>query len=137
ISIGEVYSPGAASADVGSGSTVGRFAKGLGCLRRHVRWLDHHRDPRYVAYLLGRQTARREMGSPKKMSRNLQTDGSMYLTRMAGSRASSAICRVLTAESSARAVRSSAYGWAKIVNGGTDPRRLCRQRLKLIAVVSR
>ena len=42
-------------------TTVGRFATGLGCLRRHVRWLDPHRHPRYVAHLLGRQTARREM----------------------------------------------------------------------------
>jgi hypothetical protein len=27
-------------------------------VRRHVRWLDHHRYPRYLAHLCGRQTAR-------------------------------------------------------------------------------
>jgi hypothetical protein len=32
---------------------------------------------------------------------------------------------------------SSTYGSAKIENGGTGPSRLCRQRLKLIAMVSR
>ena len=66
ISIGEADSPGAASAGIGSRTTVERFAKGLGCLRRHAAWLDHHRCSRYVGCLLDRQTARPKMGSKNK-----------------------------------------------------------------------